>query len=161
MTSVQIDEEVITNISKKRNQIQHYEIDISYNDAVIYVGEAIGFLIRFIKAELNQDIKDLLPSSVYVDLVAIQGFYDDLLEIAKKRLYELGLKHNVDLFKCSQCFEEMYAVCYDPDISECQFCGFVGNIIQCARCGEKEVFGGSNPPNFFLCNSCEHYIDKQ
>ena len=165
----QDDINTIKNLSAIRNQIQHYEIEISFEVALSYVHSAIGFLARFIKENLDEDIMSLLPEEQYQKLTEIEGIYSDLKEVASKRIEELRselqpTRHSdlaawdFEVLDCPTCGNKFYVFSISEHISECKFCGYKGGFVECARCGNMFPAGEHLEGEFYLCESCEELL---
>jgi len=168
----QDDTNTIKNLAEIRNRIQHYEIDIPFEVVLSYVHSAIGFLVRFTKKELGEDIMDLLPSEQYQKLLEIESIYNDLEEVASKRIEELQRKlrpvrpkdlaiWDFNIIECPLCRNEFYVFSRSEHISECKFCGYKGGFVECARCGNVFPAGEDLEDKFYLCENCEAYLYHQ
>ncbi len=168
------DEKAIKNIARIRNRIQHYEIEISYEQALSYIHAAIGFLIKFTKDELGQDIKDLLTEQQHQQLIEIESIHAALKQVADRRIEELRKEHwsakpkelidwDFEVIECPACGQTYYVFSVSANLSLCQFCGFEGRFVEaeCARCGKLFSVEAGYESKFPLCESCDIYVQGQ
>lgn len=159
----------VDEIRKTRNRIQHFEVNITFEQVVAQVNAAIQFLISFLHAELDIDIRDVIPVDVYQSLVEIEELATELRELAIKRVEEAKKEYqptrladlaasDFETLLCPQCFEEFYTFMPSHGLSVCQFCGYEGGFVECARCGSMYPDGDmmihSSGLDFAMCESC-------
>jgi hypothetical protein len=159
-----------------RNQIQHYEIEISFEQALGQINEAIAFLVSFLDSELGIDIRELLEDSSYEELLEVERIVEELETIAQRRIEDVREEvlpfsaseraaFYFDVIECPRCWRPYYVFSPDADISECQLCGYDGGFVECARCAEAFPDGAWEinhaGGDIYFCNSCLSYIDAQ
>lgn len=162
-------DDAVEEIRKTRNRIQHFEVNITFEQVVAQVNAAIQFLISFLHAELDIDIRDVIPVDVYQSLVEIEELATELRELAVKRVEEVEKEYqptkladlaasDFETILCPQCFEEFYTFMPSHSLSVCQFCGYEGGFVECARCGSMYPAGDmmihSSGPDFAMCENC-------
>jgi hypothetical protein len=168
----QDDGQIIKDLADVRNQIQHYKIEISYETSLSYIHSAIGFLIRFLKSELDKDINELLSEQQYQKLLELEEIYSDLEKVAEQRIVDLQnelqpvrasdlASWHFEVILCSSCLLEYYVFSQSERISQCQFCNFEGGFVECSRCGMEFPIGIEYQGEFFLCDNCEIFLAEQ
>jgi hypothetical protein len=170
------DSDTIDNLRKTRNRIQHYKIELSFEQALGQISAAIGFLIRFLHAELGIDIKDISDGQSYQRLLEVEETLQGLREVAQARVKAVRGEHEpirssdraawfFEVIECPACWEEFYVFSPDSRLSECQLCGYEGGFVECDRCGQ--VFpSGSWYLNYLgdelvFCDYCWSYLMEE
>ena len=104
---------------RTRNEIEHYKVNISRDEASTLVGSNVPFLVEFLENELGTQLKEHLEEEVWRELLLIEKVYAN----AKKQADEAiaGLRRDEKdggynpIWICASC-DESYMVEYkDPD----------------------------------------------
>lgn len=169
---VKLDEEerdTISLLSDIRNRIQHYEIEITFEEVLGKDHAAIAFITRFLKDEFQRDIRDYFEQDDVQKLISIDEALKHLQELAKQNIEKIRKENEparakdqmdwqFDVIDCPECWQEYYVFSPSSDISQCQLCKYEGGFIECARCGFQAPSGSldfhSEDPDFAICNSC-------
>ena len=53
--------DAIDDLADTRNRLQHFEVNITFEQVVGQINAAIDFLVSFLQTHLDIDIKDLIP----------------------------------------------------------------------------------------------------
>lgn len=163
------EQDTIINLSNIRNAIQHYEIEITYEEVIGKAHAAIGVITRFLRDELEIDIREYLNQEDIQKLVFMDEVIEHLQELARRNIEKIRreleprkakdqMYWQFDVIDCPQCWQEFYIFSPDEDISQCQLCNYEGGFIECDRCGYKAPSGSwdfhSEGPDFALCENC-------
>ncbi len=170
---VKLDDEekrTILLLSNTRNRIQHYEIEISFEEVLGKIHAAIAFVTRFLKDELQKDISDHLQRSYIRELMDIDKTLKPLQDLAQQSIEKLRKEHEpadakdrinwqFRVMDCPECWQEYYVFSLSEDISQCQLCKYKGGFIQCIRCNKSgfsgdSIFRFSSEPDYAICNNC-------
>lgn len=176
---VKLDQEerdTILLFSDIRNRIQHYEIEITFEEVIGKAHSAIAFITRFLKDEFQSDIREHLSKEEAQKLVEIDEALEDLQELALQNIEKIRKENEprrpkdqmdwrFEVISCPHCWQDYYVFSPDSDISECQLCGYEGGFVECARCGYMAPSGSwdfhDEGPDFALCDSCWEDIQNE
>ncbi len=170
------DKKVILNLSDIRNGIQHYEIEITFEEVVGKAHSAIAMISRFLKDELNSDIREILNKEDIQGLLDISETLEQLQEMARQNIEKIrmenepirlkdNIRYQFEVIICPECWQDYYVFSPDSHISQCQLCTYEGGVITCIRCGRSEPSGTldfhTEGPDYALCNNCWADIGKE
>ena len=170
------EKESINHLSNVRNAIQHFEIEITFEEVIGKVYAAIGFITRFLMDEFEIDIREYSNEEDVQKLVFMDEVIEHLQELARRNIEKIQEKleprkpkdqmyWQFDVIDCPQCWQEFYIFSPDEDISQCQLCNYEGGFIECDRCGYKAPSGSwdfhSEDPDFAICESCWEDIQSE
>ena len=166
----------ITKLQQIRNDIQHYKVDLSFEQALAPINAAIAFLIRFLHAELDTDIHELLEESSYQRLLEVEETLEQLRGVAQDRISRLEIEHrplrpkeqydwHFEIVQCPKCWEEFYVFSTILHLARCQLCGYEGRLLECSRCGQAFPSGSFElhyeADDYTLCKSCGSHIEQE
>lgn len=134
-------------LTDTRNQLQHFEIHLTFEQVVAQIHAAVDFLAAFLINHLGLDLRDLVSTDVYEELIEIEEHAERLRELAIKRVKEVEdellptkladlAASDYELTICPRCSEEYFTFMPSARLAVCQFCGFEDEIVQCARCSQ-------------------------
>lgn len=132
---------------KKRNEIEHFEIDIAPNEAEVLIGRLLSFILEFSSKELELDWQDtLMDKQNWKELTRHSEFWKTHSVKVLKRL------ENEDVDECPGCGSDAFEV----GEMRCQLCGHKDEYIDCiGHCGEEFLAGfGEEVGNYELCPHC-------
>ena len=166
----QSDSEAIENLQRTRNRIQHYEIELSFGQALSQINVAIGFLIRFLHAELGTDIQEHLNAQDYQRLLEVEETLEELRGIAQDRVEEIReargparpkdlVAWHFEVIECPVCWEKFYILSISEHLSKCQLCNYEGGFVECDHCGGVFPSGSfdlhcEDDDGYAVCESC-------
>lgn len=169
---VKLDQEerdTILLFSDIRNRIQHYEIEITFEEVIGKAHSAIAFITRFLKDEFQSDIRDYFEQDDIQKLISIDEALKTLQELAQQNIEKIRhenmpsrpkerLTWQFEIITCPECWQDYYIFSPESHISECQLCKHEGGFVKCDRCGFQAPFGSmefhSEQNGFAICNSC-------
>ncbi|MBI5953307.1 MAG: hypothetical protein HY865_16755 [Chloroflexi bacterium] len=161
--------ETIFLLSDIRNRIQHYEIEITFEEVLGKHHAAIAFITRFLKEEFASDIRDYFEQDDIQKLISIDEALKTLQELAQQNIEKIRhenmpsrpkerLTWQFEIITCPECWQDYYIFSAESHISECQLCKYEGGFVKCDRCGFQAPFGSmgfhSEQNGFAICNSC-------
>lgn len=168
--------DTIFNFSAIRNQIQHYEIEVTFEEVAGKAQTAIGFIVRFLKDEFKSDIRDYLEKADIQKLLLIDEALAHLQELARLNIEKIRKENQpirakdqmgwqFEVIDCPQCWQEFYVFSPSSDISQCQLCNYEGGFIECTRCGYQAPVGALGFDNcdsgVVLCDNCWEEIGDE
>jgi len=169
---VKMDEEerdTVSLLSEIRNRIQHYEIEVTFEEVLSKSHAAIAFTTRFLKDEFESDIRDYLNNDDIQRLSRIENAIVHLRAIAEENIEKIRSENEptssseraywqFEVITCPECWEDYYVFSPDSHISQCQLCKHEGGFVECDRCGFQAPSGSmefhSEDEDFAVCNSC-------
>lgn len=169
---------LLQRVQKKRNELEHYEVQLYLSDVNKWVGELVQFLDRFLKEELQASLLDHISSFAAHQVADLAGIAKRLererLEawntradkyrgrrMTKAKLKTLADAHRydpqdpdfepADFGDCPKCKEGM-VVPLEPDIGICTHwpCRELHIIGSCDRCGQQTL----HLTDFGWCQDC-------
>jgi len=170
------EKDTITALSEIRNQVQHYEINITYEEVIAKTHAAIAVITRLLKDELNEDIREYISADDLDRFWLVGEALKHLQEIARQNIEKLReelaprdasdlINWQFDVIECPRCWEEFYVFSPEENISQCQLCKFEGGFVECSRCGFQAPSGSwdfhSENEEYALCENCWAYEKEQ
>jgi len=161
--------ETIFLLSDIRNKIQHYEIEITFEEVLGKHHAAIALITRFLKDEFESDIRDYFEQDGVQKLISIDEALKTLQELAQQSIEKIQHENmpsrpkeqaywQFEIITCPECWQDYYIFSPDSHISQCQLCKHEGGFVECARCGFQAPSGSmefhSENEDYSICNSC-------
>jgi hypothetical protein len=163
------EEDTIRNISNIRNQIQHYEIEVTFEDVIGKAHAVIPLITRFLKDEFDSDIRDYLKEQDAKKLLYIDEVLEHLQELARQKIEKIrkiNMPSNTfdqtnwqfDVLNCFQCWQNYYVFSPEANISQCQLCNYEAGFSKCSQCGAQAPRAywnlHSDDEGNPICNKC-------
>lgn len=132
----QEDLKVISTVAEWRNQIVHHMPEFSEEQATRKLGLLYDFISHFLEKEINVQLKDFIPKSLY-------KIADNLLSSwkkFKKDAFEKALKEG-NVFKSQECpiCGGIDTVCIRDDEGFCHLCESKLKIGECPFCHKQAI----------------------
>jgi hypothetical protein len=158
----------LRSIKKTRNDIEHYKVKLSKDEALTLIGSIVPFLVEFLENELDVKLSDLLEQEIWQELLQIKEVYAKVKMQADEKVEALrwnekdGGYHPI--WSCASC-GELYMVenedadRHEPAQAKCLLCNHIAELKTCWKCGELfpeddwDAEGG-------LCATCTDYINQ-
>lgn len=122
----------ITTAVKLRNQITHFEFELSEEYAMAKFSEIFAFLVYFQGRYLEVEVEDILPQDLLQTVIEIEKCFTELKAKAIQRIQDEKISPQW-IWACPHCGEDTFVVednrnvcflCREPeDVSECPQCG--------------------------------------
>ena len=140
----------INTAREKRNEIEHFEFEISENEAKALVGQVLSFIFSFSEDHLHLDWKAThLKKGRWYILSQYTEFYSDLLHKAELKINEEELY----TIECTSCHNDTFSV----DLEKCMVCSHKEEVLDCKWCKEPYIFSACEyGEEAELCPSCEY-----
>ena len=139
ISKIEFDTSDITSIKKAselRNQIVHFEFNLSIEQIKSNFVTLVGFYSSFCQKHLNEDIFFHLPEPLEQEIFKLDNYIDELEQRARTRIADEGIKsRNVGL--CISCKTESYVI--EDYIDNCYACGSHEPTIVCDICSVREL----------------------
>lgn len=165
--------QIVERLARTRNRLQHYEITLSYEEALGRIHGGIAFLTEFLHSELQIDLRDKLTSRDIENLLAVEEIVAEFRRIAGESVEELERENmpfsmsdraawHFEVIECPNCWEEFYVLSVDSNLSRCQLCKYEGGFVECDRCGLIRPSGDwefhSESEGHAICERCWEYM---
>lgn len=126
----------IKTASDLRNQIVHFEFNLSIEQIKSNFIKIVGFYISFCMKELGEDMISNLPSPLEQEIMNIGKYVDELEHRAKTRILEEGISSD-NVRPCSACKKDSFVI--EDAIDTCYVCGYYEPTIECESCSSLEL----------------------
>ncbi|MFA4844488.1 MAG: hypothetical protein WC632_06035 [Candidatus Margulisiibacteriota bacterium] len=127
----------------ERNNIQHYEVHLSKEDAEWILGKALNYICVFSSEKLGVEIEDQVSDADWKKIEELVFSYEERDKKAKSRMgddtpYGKEGSSYTEL-ECPYCLNETILVNLDSKVDEadCYFCHQKATVLECPRCGTK------------------------
>lgn len=132
----------IASARRWRNDIEHYEFSIDFDEAKRVVGRLLSFIFDFAKRHLSLDLEaELRKDKRWAELIKFAEFLQAHTETVELQLKEEGC----DVINCGSCG----ATTFRMDSNKCALCGHIENLVQCESCKEIVFESDTETIEFF------------
>lgn len=126
----------IKKASELRNQIVHFEFNLSIEQIKSNFVTLVGFYSSFCQKHLNEDVFFHLPKPLEQEILKLDKYIDELEQRAKSRIADEGISYkNVGI--CNSCKKESYVI--EGYIDNCYVCGNHEPTMVCDICSAREL----------------------
>jgi hypothetical protein len=144
----EFDQSALKTIREMRNEIEHFEFEISEDEARIVIGNVLVFIFRFSCDELDLNWADRrISDAKWMKLNEYAEFYE------AQRIHVLGVLRDSDL-DTTDC-----AVCRNPtfdfESEVCVLCGRREEVLKCLQCESAYLSSSVEYVESRLCPDCE------
>ncbi|OQX06335.1 MAG: hypothetical protein BWK76_26375 [Desulfobulbaceae bacterium A2] len=119
-----------------RNQITHFEFEITEEYAMAKFSELFAFLVYFQGRHLSVEIEDVLSADLLHPVIAIEKCFAELREKALARILDEKIEKE-NLWSCPECFED--TLVFDGSQGICYLCRASQTIVECPHCGKERL----------------------
>lgn len=151
---------LISSLVKLRNQIQHYEFDISTKRANAIMAKVVAEILSFSQKYLDLDIREKLEYDLWAALISITDFMESF---SQKKLEELKNK-SIYCYECPDCGYNSLENLEHEEF--CHICGYSESLVECDIChqsvreSETETiedvdYDIDGPVNYFCTTVCQ------
>jgi len=143
------EEEFIEKLRIKRNEIEHFEFNISDDEARMVIGHILSFILHFAKRELDLEWQEEhLDHSKWNILKGYTEFYEQQLEKIEKQIKE----EELEVITCPSCHHETFGL----ESEKCLLCGHEEEVLECLNCDEPYLYSDVEYEDSGLCPQCEY-----
>lgn len=156
--------EVILELSRLRNRIEHYAVDISKQQADSIIGRIVPFLVSFVHNELGRSFQSEIGEANWQALLKIRDYRDSAIRSAEMRIKQEGRQ----AFVCPKCqaYTAVAVVSGSTDEGEwilsyaeivCTVCSDVALIqTECRKCKRPLTLSPrATVPYYSYCEDCQ------
>ena len=148
-----------------RNDIEHYKVNLSGEEAAVLIGSNIPFLFEFLRDELDTTLQDHVDEGTWLELLDIEQVFAQAINKAKneKALLCAGQEKDEEyplVLSCPICGLEFLVVSdkHDKEV-ECLLCKHISEMKECIRC--YSLFPAEDwSAEGDLCPDCTVYVKE-
>ncbi|MCO7205320.1 hypothetical protein [Pseudoalteromonas sp. CnMc7-37] len=126
----------IKTASDLRNQIVHFEFNLSIEQIKSNFVTLVGFYTEFCQKHLDEDIIANLPYPLDQEVMKLDKYVDELEQRAKSRIENEAI-NSENVWECSACKRDSFVI--EDAIDTCYVCGYYEPTVECESCSELEL----------------------
>jgi hypothetical protein len=164
----QVDLKCIKTASELRNQIVHFEFDLSVEQIKSNFVSLVGFYTSFCRDHLDSDIVSSLPSQLHSELLSLDSYIEELEHRAEEKITEEGVPSH-EVWECPACKKDTFIIFDAKDT--CYLCGNTEPVVECEQCQSLEFeddlvqvdFGNMKGWENYkaLCKDCFYKLENE
>lgn len=154
--------------SELRNQIVHFEFDLSVEQIKSNFVSLVGFYTSFCRDHLNSDIVSSLPSQLRSELLNLDSYIQELEKRAEEKIAQEKIPID-EVWECPACKKDTFVICDAKDT--CYLCGHTEPVSVCEQCQSLEFeddleqvdFGNMKGLKNYkaLCRGCFYKLNNE
>jgi len=139
----------INTARNKRNEIEHFEFEMTEHEAKVIVGQVLSFIFKFTDEHLKLEWRTAhLKDGNWWIFRQYSSFYEDVLKHAQHKI----ASENIPTIQCTSCHNDTF----DIDSESCLVCGHEEKVLDCRWCKDAYIFSACNyGEEAELCPGCE------
>lgn len=149
------DRKCIETASTLRNQIVHFEFDLSVDQIKSNFVSLVGFYTAFCRNELESDIVSILPEELHRELLSLDSYVEELEKRALERIISESLDAD-DIRGCPACYKETFVTRDGKNI--CYLCNHQESVHKCEYCDVIELHRDMEIVDMGNMKGLEHYV---
>ena len=114
-----------------RNQITHFEFELTEQYAMAKFSEIFAFLVYFQGRYLSVEVEDILAQDLLQAVIEVEKCFTELRHKALQRIQDEGISQEW-IWVCPQCEEDTFVV--DDDRNVCFLCRETQEVVECPHC---------------------------
>jgi len=122
----------ITKAVDLRNQITHFEFELTEEYAMVKFSEIFAFLVYFQGRHLKVEVEDILSQDMLQAVIEIEKCFGELRDKALQRIQDEGISSEL-IWACPHCEEDTFVV--EDDRNVCFLCRQTEEVVECPHCG--------------------------
>lgn len=144
----------IKTASDLRNQIVHFEFNLSVDQIKSNFVKLVGFYSEFCRKHLDEDIIANLPHPLDQEVMNLDKYVDELEQRAKSRIIDEKIDQE-NVWACSACSRDSYVI--EDAIDTCYVCGHYEPTVECENCSSLELESEVESVDFGNMKGIEHW----
>jgi hypothetical protein len=142
------DQAALKTIREKRNEIEHYEFQISDTESRLVIGNVLVFIFKFACDEVGLDwASRRIDDPNWAKLNEFAEFFESQRRTIIKQLQGSGLPTQ----DCPVCRNDTF----DLESEVCVLCGHREEVLQCVQCNADYLYSDAEYEDAGLCPKCE------
>lgn len=147
--------------SELRNQIVHFEFDMSIDQIKSNFTRLIGFYTSFCQEHLNVEMAHYIPENLNQEILKLETYVFELLRRAEERIEKEDINEEY-IWECPACGQFTFVI-YDG-IDCCYLCNYKQTVGECDWCNElayeddlNEIYTGNykrQDSYEYICREC-------
>lgn len=142
------DQAALKTVREKRNEIEHYEFQVTESESRLVIGNVLVFIFRFARDELGLDWASRRIEDTH---------WAKLNEFAE--FFESQRKSVLEQLENSECPTQDCPVCrndtFDLESEACVLCGHREEVLECEWCKADYLYSDVKYEDAGLCPDCE------
>lgn len=158
--------DALSKLKDARNEVEHYKVSLSGEEAAALIGSNIPFLVEFLNDELKITLRERIEDEeIWQELLDIEEVFKQAIVKAKEELAVMLEYREKDqeypmVLECPMCGLEYIVIKGKLDKqAKCLLCKHVSELRECMSCYKlfvvDELFTAGA-----LCSDCETYINQ-
>ena len=121
----------IKTASELRNQIVHFEFDLSVQQIKSNFVRLVGFYISFCRDNLDYDAISDLPPQLHTELLGLDSYVIELDKRAAETIKAEAIPAD-EILECPACKKDTFIIFKSKDV--CYLCSHTDAITECEKC---------------------------
>lgn len=142
------DQSALKTIREMRNEIEHYEFELSESEAKIVIGNVLVFILRFSCDELGLDWSERRINDPKWKRL---NDYAEFFKAQLAQIIESIDGSGIPTTDCPVCRNDTF----DMEAEVCLLCGHREEVLKCERCGKGYLYSNVEYEEAGLCEKCE------
>ncbi|MDI5838356.1 hypothetical protein [Shewanella xiamenensis] len=140
--------------SELRNQIVHFEFDLSIEQIKSNFVSLVGFYTSFCRDHLDSDIVSQLPTKLHSELLNLDSYIEELENRASERMVAEEIPDG-EVWECPAC--KKYTFVIHDGTDTCYLCGHSEPVVECEQCQALEFEEDLEQVDFGNMKGWENY----
>lgn len=142
------EDEFIKKLRLKRNQIEHFEFEITDDEARMVIGHILSFILTFAERELELKWQEtFIDNDKWKILESYTEFYNNHYDAVDKQIDD----NEIPVIVCPSCSHETFGI----EEEKCLLCNYAEEVFQCEYCKKDYLCSEVWNEETGLCKSCE------
>jgi Zn finger protein HypA/HybF involved in hydrogenase expression len=121
----------IINAVKLRNQITHFEFELTEEYAMAKFSEIFAFLVYFQGRYLKVEVEDILQEDLLQAVIEIEKCFSELRSKAIQRIHDEKISPEW-VWECPHCGEDTFVI--EDGRNVCFLCRKIEEVVECSHC---------------------------
>jgi len=144
----------IKTASDLRNQIVHFEFDLSVDQIKSNFVSLVGFYTTFCREQLDTDIVTDLPSELHKELLSLDSYVVELEKRAEERIEKEGISIE-NIWVCPACNKGTFVI--EDAKDSCYLCSYHEPVVECETCATLNFDSDMDDFDFGNMKGIEHW----
>lgn len=114
-----------------RNEITHFEFELTDEYAMAKFSEIFSFLVYFHGRYLKVEIEDILEEKLFDAVINIEKCFSELRKKAIQRIRDENISSEL-IWSCPNCGEDTFVI--EDDRNVCFLCRKIKEVVECPYC---------------------------
>jgi hypothetical protein len=138
-----------------RNQIVHFEFDLSIDQIKSNFVSLVGFYTSFCRDQLDTNIVNDLPEELHTELMNLDSYVLELEGRAEERIKSERIASD-NILMCPACKKYTFVIEDGKDI--CYICTYAEAVMECERCSKSNFEDSLEDVDFGNMKGLENWV---